>query len=232
MAIRCCWPPESRSPGLADLRLVAQRQAMDELVRVGSPRGPEDPLGVGLALAEGDVLGDRGVEEIALLEHEADLAPQRPVVERVQLELVVDDRAVGRLHQPREQLDQRRLAGAAAADDRDRLAGLDLEVEPLQDRRRLRAAVAEADVPQLDGAGERRHGAEPRVVGALLGLVLEHVVEAAEEDLRELELVPEHEQEQERRVRERDQRVERDELAQGEVVVDDLVRADEEEQRE
>jgi len=69
-------------------------------------------------------------------------------------------------------------------------------------------------------------------VGSLLRLRSQHVVEPVEEHPRELALVPEGEQGQHRARREGDQGVERDELAEGEVSVDDLDRADEEEQAE
>ena len=104
--------------------------------------------------------------------------------------------------------------------------------DPVEDRRRLRAAVAEADVDELDLAGERLDGQERGAVGALLGLLVDHVVEAADQDPGELELVPEQEQQQDGPVRERDERVERDELAHRQRPVDDLRRADDEERRE
>ena len=140
---------------------------------------------------------DRVVEEVALLQHEADLPPERPVVERAQLEAVEPDRPLGRLHQAGEQLDQRRLARAAAPDDRDRLARLDRERDAppgsaatpgrRSGSRRSRSSTR---------ARERRHRPQLRAVAALLRLVVEHVVEPAEQDLRELELVPEREQHQ------------------------------------
>ena len=55
-----------------------------------------------LAGAEGDVRRDRVVEQVVLLEHEADLPAQRPVVERAHVVAVEGDRALGRLEQPGE----------------------------------------------------------------------------------------------------------------------------------
>src|SRR5207248_2250348 len=120
------------------------------------------------------------------------------------IEAVEEDRALGRLDQAGEQLDQRRLARAAAADDRDRLARIDGEGEVLEDRRRVRSAVAEPDAAQLDAARERPYGAKSGAIGSLLRLLVEDVVEPPEQDVRVLELVPEREQSDDGPVRERE----------------------------
>jgi hypothetical protein len=59
---------------LADQRVVAQRQAQDELVRVGGARRGDDLLARGVGLAVGDVLGDGAEEQEGLLQHQADVA--------------------------------------------------------------------------------------------------------------------------------------------------------------
>ena len=142
--------PEAR---LADPRVVAEREPLDELVGVRGARRPRPRCVRCRALvAEGDVLGDRLVEEVVLLEHERRLPAQRPVVERAQIDAVVEDRALGRLQQPGEQLDQRRLARAAAADDRDVSPGSTVKVMPSRIGGASGPAVAEADVAELDRA--------------------------------------------------------------------------------
>ena len=108
--------PQAR---LAHLRLVAEREPLDEAVGGRHAGGPAHARAVGAVVAERDVARDRVVEQVAVLKHEADLPAQRAVVERAQVDAVVVDRPLGRLEQPREALDQRRLAGAAAPDDRD-----------------------------------------------------------------------------------------------------------------
>ena len=67
---------------------------------------------------------------------------------------------------------------------------------------------------------------------ALLGLLVDDVVEAQQLDARLLKLVPEREHDQHRAVREGDQRVEGHELPERQPAVDHLERADEQEDRE
>ena len=110
MAMRWRWPPESAEARLADPGVVAQRQPLDELVGVGHLGRPHHRVHVGLLLAEGDVAGDGVVEEVVLLQHEADLPAEVAVVERLEVDAVVEDGALGRLEQPGQALDQRGLA--------------------------------------------------------------------------------------------------------------------------
>ena len=53
---------------------------------------------------------------------------------------VDQDRAAGDVVEPRQQVDQRRLAGAAAADDRQHLAGADAERHAAQHRAARRSS--------------------------------------------------------------------------------------------
>ncbi len=61
---------------LPDGRLVALGQALHDLVDAGVPGGGLDLVVGGIRSAEPDVLPDRQVEEVALLEHDAELIPQ------------------------------------------------------------------------------------------------------------------------------------------------------------
>jgi len=119
---------------------------------------------------------------VVLLQDEPHLPAQVPVVERLQVHAVVEDGALAGLEQPGQALDQRRLAGAAAPDDRHGLARGHLEADPFQDAGRLGAAVVERETPQLHLSFERLDRLQARVVGPLLWLVLEHVVQAVEQD--------------------------------------------------
>src|SRR5207247_8378722 len=63
-------PTGQAQSALSDPRLVAQRQALDELVRVREGRRPHDTCRRWF-FSEGDVAGNRVVEEVVLLEDEA-----------------------------------------------------------------------------------------------------------------------------------------------------------------
>ncbi len=73
--------PGEEQSRLADAGLIRKREPLDELVRVRHASGPGDALHVRLVIAEGEVAGDRVVEEVVLLEHETDVSSQRAVVE-------------------------------------------------------------------------------------------------------------------------------------------------------
>ena len=74
-------------------------------LQISPPTGPDR---VSL-LSERDVSGNRVVEEVALLEHEADVAPRASIVDGPQIDTVQLDRALGGLEQSGDELDERRL---------------------------------------------------------------------------------------------------------------------------
>ena len=62
---------------LAELRVVAVLEPLDELVGADGARGRLDLVAGRVGPAEGDVLGDGAGEEEALLRHDPELAAQR-----------------------------------------------------------------------------------------------------------------------------------------------------------
>ena len=97
-----------------------------------------------------DVAGNRVVEQHGLLGDDADLRPQRRQRHLAYVDPVDQNRAARHVIKPRQQIHHRRLAGPAAADDRDHLAGRypqrDVAQNPVQS-----LVVAEADVAELNG---------------------------------------------------------------------------------
>ena len=67
---------------LAELRVVAVLEPLDELVGADRARGGDDLLARRVGPAEGDVVGDRAGEEEALLRHDPELAAQRLLARR------------------------------------------------------------------------------------------------------------------------------------------------------
>ena len=137
-----------------DHRVVAVGQRVHEAVDVGGARGLEDLLLGRVGIAVRDVLADRAAEEPRVLQHHADLRAQLRARDRRDAAPVERDLAPVQLVEPHDQVDERGLARAGRADDRDRLAGLGDERERL-DQRAVRV-VRERDVAELDAPAHRR----------------------------------------------------------------------------
>ena len=168
---------------LADHGVVAVGQPQDELVRFGRARRGLDLLARRVGPAEADVGGDRVGEEERVLEHHADVAAQRVEVNVANVDAV--DRDPARVHvvEARQHQRDRRLARARAADERDRLARGNGEVEVAQHR--IGRRVAERHV--LEAHLAVRHLEVDRV-GRVLhdGRRVEQVVDALGAGAREL----------------------------------------------
>ena len=106
-------------------------------------------------LAEPDVLPHGELVAHEVLEDDAEALVQAGQVVLAQVHAVEQHLPLRRVVQPREQLDQRRLAGAVQADQRDALAGLDVQVDVAQ-HIDVGAGVAERDVPELDALADGR----------------------------------------------------------------------------
>ena len=146
---------------------VAERRGLepDEVEQLVGPR--PDPL---LVPAEhlrdhADVVGDGEVrEETALLDDVADLAAQEVAVDVGDVLAVEQDAARGRLDEPVDHLERRRLAAARGADEHDDLALLDVEGQVLHGRH-LGAGIGLAHLFEVN----LRHGAHGLPFSALLG---------------------------------------------------------------
>src|SRR4051795_2561562 len=123
-----------RQPGtaFAELRLVAILEALDELVGADGARSGLDVLSRRAGAAERDVLDDRSGEEESLLRDDAELPPQRRLRGVAKIGAVDRDAAVRRVVEAREQLRDRRLPRAGVADESDRRAGRDIQVDSVQ----------------------------------------------------------------------------------------------------
>ncbi len=124
-----------------------------------------------------------------VLEDDADVGAQREQVVFAQVVPVEQDAALVRIVEAREQLDQRGLAGAVLADQREDFSGVQLEGQ-IAHRPALGAGIAEADVLEREAALDR-HRERPRIRRRHdLGLDLEErkqivEVERLARDLRE-----------------------------------------------
>ena len=86
----------------------------------------------GAGPAIGDVVGDAGAEDERLLRHERDGLAQRLRVERGDVDAFEPHRPGARVVEALQKLEQSRFAGARGADDGDRLARRDREIDVAQ----------------------------------------------------------------------------------------------------
>ena len=114
---------------------------------------------VGLGPAVGDVVADGPGEQERLLGHVAELAAEGVQVERAQVVAVDAHAALVGVVEAGEQLHHGRLAGAGLADQGDRLAGGDVQVDAAQRLGRLARPVESVDASSRGSAGPRRSGA-------------------------------------------------------------------------
>ena len=122
-------PARELHAALADLRVISAPafpvlEVEDELLRMRELRRTLD-LRVGRARASvADVVADRTVQQRGVLRHHRDLRAQA-LLRDVRDVLPVDqDASALEIEEAQQQVDQRRLAGARAADQPDLLAGL------------------------------------------------------------------------------------------------------------
>jgi len=152
---------------LADDGVVALVEGDDPVVDVRCAGRRLDLRIGGVGPAVGDVVADRGVEEVALLGDHPDGRGDAGLGEPAQVGTVEGDRAPRRVVQPRHQVADRRLAGTAGADDRGELAGGDAEVDAAQRPGHGRVVgavglVGEPHVVQRDLTADAVQGQHPR----------------------------------------------------------------------
>src|SRR5213075_2663718 len=99
----------------------------DELVDVGGAGGRDDVLGRRVGTGVRDVLRDARREEHRLLQYDGELAAQVDQAVLPQVDAVEQNRAVRRVVEPGEQVDDRRLAGAGRSHDAEPRTGRDVE---------------------------------------------------------------------------------------------------------
>ncbi|MPM31102.1 hypothetical protein SDC9_77655 [bioreactor metagenome] len=136
---------------LGDRGVEATGHLRDEVAGLGHLEGVPQLLVGGIGVAVAQVAGHRPGEQVRLLRHQPDPAPQQVRLEAADVDAVHLDGALGRVVQPRQQIDQGGLARSGGADDRGGAAGGHREADLLQ-HRRVRPGVGEADPGQGHGA--------------------------------------------------------------------------------
>src|SRR5262249_35270041 len=131
--------------------VVAERVAGDEALDAGEPRGGQHFLVGRLGPPERDVVAQLAVEQVGVLQDEADARAKIRRVVLANIDAVDEDAALGRLVEAGEQTADCGLARADPADDTDALARGDAErylLERILDPGR----VLEGDVVELNAS--------------------------------------------------------------------------------
>ena len=213
--------------GLGDFRIVAFGEMRDEFVRVRGPRGLLDLLGRRIQPSVTEVLGDRPLKQDRVLQHDRDLLAQRSHTVIPHVDAVDEHAARSRVVKPRNQTDERRLARARQANQRDHFAGLGREVDVVQDPGAV--GVVEADALELDIARDRRGFNGIRRVDGFRRQ-REHRADAAGAGDRSLQLSRGVRDRRQRAIHHAQIRDDHRQLADGELVAHDMQAADDENQ--
>ena len=116
--IRCRWPPDRRLPRSPTMVSSPCGSSFTKLPGAGGLQGLDHRLFRHVVLEQGDIVADRVVEQQHLLRHVAEALPPRGEIELLQIDAIDAHGARGRLVEPDQQVDQRRLADAGRADQR------------------------------------------------------------------------------------------------------------------
>ena len=122
MATRCFCPPDSITPALAQIAVIALRQRGQEVMRGGGLRGCLDLSIRRVQPPKADVLAGRGGEDHRVLRHQCDGLAEVGAGHVRQGQPVQRDPARLRVIKPHQKLQDRRLACPRRADQRHRLA--------------------------------------------------------------------------------------------------------------
>ena len=151
-----CCRGGAQGPHVRVRRDVAVVQAHEQLRRLPPHPGPVEQPGAARLVTEEHALGHRQVlHQVELLIDRRDAAGQRlrRLAGRQRIAVDEDLALRGRDHAGYA-LDQRRLAGAVRAEQAVHLAGVDVEVDPVE---RAHARVLLGDAADLEERGRRAH---------------------------------------------------------------------------
>ncbi len=173
---------------LAHLHVQAHGVVGHHLVQARHLQHRGQQARVGVRAPQQDVVAQRAREQARLLRHEAHVGAVIGRVHLSQVQAIDLDHAVGRLVQPRQQAQHRRLATAHLAQDGHALARQDVDVQILEHRLRVvvRAlGVSERHLAQSELPAQLGHG-QVRPIGHALRRQAHDAVEHAQGRARAL----------------------------------------------
>ena len=136
---------------LFDVGIVLVGEALDEVVCLRKPARFDELFVCRVGVAPAEVLLDGPREEDVLLEHNGDLIAKRRQIVCPHVHAAHLDAPFRHVVEAGEKVDERGFGRTRAADDADRFARLDVEVDVFEDVLFCRRGVFEVDVVEVDG---------------------------------------------------------------------------------
>ena len=153
--------------------VISRRLLQDKGVRLCGFGCGFDFLLRGAGLPDGDVVADRGGEELALLQAYGDLLPQRGRIVGADVRPVHQHTPLCYVVKAGNQVHQRGFSAAGGTDDSQRLPGCDLQRDAAQ-HRLLALSVSKADVFKRDGASRTGKACVKRGIAHNVGLRIQN----------------------------------------------------------
>ena len=147
-------PAGKERAAFADVGVEAVWHGQNVVVNLRALRGLHDFIHRRVGLSVADVLQNRVGKQEHVLLHNADIPAQALLREAANIQPVKKDFAGRDVIKARDELAERRLAAAGGADDRDGLAGGDMERDIVEHRKV--AVIRKADVLEIDFALDMR----------------------------------------------------------------------------
>ena len=139
--------------------VVALGKAVDKLVGAGQMCGLADFLVGGVRVAPAQILGDGAAKQHVFLQHHGYLVAQRVQIVVAYVHAADAHGALGDIVQAGDQVHERRLGRAGAADNTDGLAAFNMQVDIVERLAAGMLGVLKAHVVKVDGAvGNLEHG--------------------------------------------------------------------------
>ena len=161
---------------LLDIGVIAVRHGGNEFIRTREHAGVTELLVRGVFVAPAEIFGDRTRKQLVFLQHHGNGVAQRLQIIIAHVHAAERQPAAGDIVQTRDELHERGLGRARAADDADRLAGTDVQINVIEHLFVRLGGVDKAHVVKVDRTVAHGHDRVLRL--ADIRPLLEHLGDA------------------------------------------------------
>ena len=162
---------------LLDIGVIAVWHGGDELIRTREHAGVPEFLVRGILIAPTEVLLDRAGKQLVFLQHHGNGVAQRLQIIIAHVHAAERQLAAGDIVQARDELHERRFGRTRAADDADRLAGADVQINVIEHLFVCLGCIDKAHMVKINGAVAHGHDRVLRILN--VRLFLDHLGNAA-----------------------------------------------------